>query len=222
MPAVSFEWDNDLNPDDLKMPERALHRQTVDLLALGATERLGPAVWVFRDLNWYPDDGAGPVAPDIMVLPRSALDELPTSYRQEDVVGPPPLVVVEVASDSDTFASLRAKAHRYRRLGTTAYVVVLDDDQCVLRLGPSDVELVSWTAEPIPELGDLCLEFADGEPLLTLPDGTTGRSDADLMAAMRRRAEVAEGRAEVAEGRAEALAAQLRVLGVEPADIDDR
>jgi Uma2 family endonuclease len=207
--------------DNLKMPERAIHRQTVDLMALAATRLLGDEVWIFRDLNWYPPDGGTATAPDIMVLPRAALDELPRSYRQDKTGGPPPLAVVEIASDDDSYARVRAKARRAQQLGSVFYLVVVenqqsDDDQSVLRLGADDAELTAWTGRPIPELGDIALSFTNGVPTLTLPDGTTAQSDADLVATAEGRADAAEGRADAAEARVRALEARLRDLGAEP------
>jgi Uma2 family endonuclease len=214
MSALSFDDGEVLvDPDDLKMPERAVHRQTADLLGLAATHLLGAEVRVFRDLNWYPSDGGTAVAPDVMILPRTAVDPLPRSYRQDETGGPPPLAVIEIASDTDTFASLRAKARRYQRLGTTVYVVVVDDEPCVLRLGPDDDEFVDWTGRPLPELGGPSMDVVDDGPRLTMPDGVQAASDAELMAAVEERA---AQRAEEAERRAEELAIRLRALGEEP------
>lgn len=207
MPAVSFDDERFVDPDDVKMPERPVHRQAVDLIALAATQLLGPQSRVFRDMNWYPADGGGAVAPDVMVLPADALEAWPRSYRQDRTGGPPASVAVEIPSDTDTFVSLRAKAHRYQRLGTVTYVVTVDDGELdVLRLGIEDREFGPWTGQPIPELGGLRLHFEDGVLVATLPDGTTGRSDSDLVDQARRRVE--------------ALTAQLEALGVEPADPD--
>lgn len=194
------------DPDLLKMPKSAPHSRTVDLLALATTHLLGTEVWVFRDLNWYPTDGGNAVAPDVMVLPRPALDAPPKSYRQDESGGPAPLAAVEVVSDTDSFAALRAKARRYQRLGAVAYVVILDDEHGVLRLGPDDGELVSWIGAPLAELGGFRLEFVDGDLELTMPDGTTARTGSDLIAAA----------ADKAEREAQALRDQLRSLGVEP------
>lgn len=218
MPAWSIDADdpvnNDpVNNDDVKMPERHLHRQTIDVIALAASGLIAPELRIFRDMNWYPTDDGGPIAPDMMVLARAAIEELPRSYRQDQTKGPAAVVAVEIASDTDTFASLRAKARRYQRLGTTAYVVVLDHDQCLLRLAAGDSELVTWTGRPMPELGDLRVEFDGEHPFVRLPDGTTAHTDADLVDHARQQA---QGRADAAEGRAEALAARLRALGVDP------
>jgi Uma2 family endonuclease len=214
MPAVSFDDERFVDPDDVKMPERPVHRQAVDLVALAATQLLGSESRVFRDMNWYPADGGGAVAPDVMVLPADAVEAWPRSYRQDRTGGPPARVAVEVPSDTDTFVSLRAKARRYQRLGTVTYVVTVDDGELdVLRLGIEDREFAPWAGQPIPELGGLRLDFDDGDLVATLPDGTTGRSDSDLVEQVRE----AE---ETARRKIEALTAQLEALGVEPADPD--
>lgn len=219
MPAVSFDDERsfsrrNVDPDDLKVPERAVHRQAIDLIALAATQLLGPDVRIFRDMNWYPDDDRGAVAPDLMVVPAGAIEALPRSYRQDRTGGPPPEVVVEIPSETDTFVSLRTKARRYQRLGTTVYVVIVDDGELdVLRLGVDDREFGPWAGEAIPELGGLRLHF-EGETLTaTLPDGTEATSDADLVAQARRAEDAA--RREV-----EAMRARLRALGVEPPEQD--
>lgn len=214
--SLVFDDDGLVDPDDLKVPERAAHRQAVDVIALVATHLLGDDVRIFRDLNWYPADEGPPVAPDVMVLAASAVEPRPRSYRQGPD-GPAPLVVVEVPSDRDSFADFRAKNRRYQALGTTVYSVVIDGPQgAVLRFAADDVEPVSWTGQPIPELGRLVIEFdhgrdGDGETLVVVtPDGLRASSDAEFVA------EEAANRAEEAADRAEALARQLRALGVEP------
>ena len=190
------------DPDLLKMPESGPHSETVDLLVLTVRHLLGEEVWVFRDLNWYPVDGGNAMAPDVMVLPRSAVESPPKSYRQDQLDGPYPLAVIEVASDTDTFAGLWAKCRRYQRLGTTAYVVVLDDEPNVFRLGPDDPELVSWIGRPVDELGEFSIDFPSKQPMVTLPDGTSATSNADFLAS--------------AERRIRELTSQLEALGVEP------
>jgi hypothetical protein len=232
MPALQFDHDQPVvDPDQLKMPETATHRRAVDLIGLAATGLLGSGDRMFRDMNWYPVDGGGPMAPDLMVLPAGAIEPNPTSYRQDRTDGPPPTVVVEVPSESDTFVSFRAKAFRYRALGTVAYLVVTaSPHQAVLRLGPDHSEPQPWADRPIAELGDLRLGFHDGELVATTPAGIRASSDADLLAEADGRATEADGRATEAEGRAteaerrasEAegraadLARRLEALGVGP------
>lgn len=211
------------DPDLIKMAESGAHSRTVDLLVLATRQSLGDDVWVFRDLNWYPTDGGNAIAPDVMVVPRSAVGEPPKSYRQHQTDGPDPLVVVEVASDTDGFASLLAKTRRYQRLGPPAYVVALDDEPDFFRLGPGDRDLISWLGRPVEELGGFTIDIVDGRPQVTMPDGTAARDHIELLTSAhqradqaRNRADQARNRADRAEDTAEALRAQLRSLGVEP------
>ncbi len=219
MPAVQFDDDHPvLDPDTLKMPEASAHRHAIDLIGLAAARALGPEWLIFRDLNWYPRDGGGPVAPDLMVLPQGATERFPTSYRQDQTGGPVPAAVVEIPSENDSFSSFRSKAVRYQRLGAVVYLVVVDGaGQAVLRLGPGDREPQAWADRPIGELGGIRLAFAAGELVATTPDGLRATGDRGLLDAIEARSAAAsEERAEAAEERAEALARQLRALGVEP------
>ena len=212
MPAFDVFFDEDavIDPDDLKMPERAVHRRSVDVIALAATRLLGPGVRVFRDLNWYPLDGGPPMAPDVMVVSAEVVEASPTSFQQPPGPASTPTVVVEVPSNSDGWPAFRAKTLRYRDLGTVVYVVVVDEPSCeVVRLGSGDNEPVPWTDQPIPELGGLRLTFDDGELVVVLPDGSRATSDHALI-------DAAEQRAVAAEARVAALARQLEALGEEP------
>jgi len=214
MPAMPFDSDVVVDPDDLKSPERAAHRRAVDVVALAATRLLGPDFRVFCDLNWYPNDDAGAMAPDVMVLPSAAVEASPRSYRQAQPDGEAPIVVVEVPSDGDSFAAFRAKAFRYRDLGSVAYIVVVDGPRhTVLRLGPDNTEPVLWIDKPIPELGGLSLGFDDKTLVVTTPTGAQAASADGLLA-------IAEQRAEAERGRVEVLEAQLRALGAEPQPMD--
>lgn len=217
MPAVVFDRDDHPPglPDDLKMPERHVHRQAVDVIALAATRLLGPSVRVFRDMNWYPADGGNATAPDIMILDADAVEESPRSYRQLD--GPAPLVVVEIPSDDDGFAAFRTKARRAQAHGSVVYIVVVDGpDPVVLRLGPDDLEFVPWTGRPVPELGNLILDFDDRQLVVELPNGLRAHSDADLVSTLEARAEESEARAIEAKARAAELTRLLREHGIDP------
>ncbi len=210
MPAVVFDHDAHPPglPDDLKMPERAVHRRAVDVIGLASTRLLGPSIRVFRDMNWYPADGGNATAPDIMFLPAEAVEASPRSYRQAD--GPPPLVVVEIPSDDDGFAAFRAKAKRAQANGSVVYIAVVDGpDRVVLRLGLDDTEFVAWTGRPISELGGLRIDYDDGELTVVLPDGLRARSDADLVSA-------AETKAAEMSAKADEMARLLREHGIDP------
>lgn len=212
MPALQLDDDAPVpDPDELKVPENAQHRQVVDVVALAATGLLGSHLRIFSDMNWYPPDDGNAVAPDIMVVPTAAIEATPKSYRQDQTGGPPPTVVVEIPSPTDSFVSFRAKAFRYRSLGTVTYVIVVGgSNDVVLRLGPDDPEPQPWTDRPIDELGGLRLGFADGELVVTTPHGLSATSDQELLEAE------AQSRAATAEARAATLAERLRQLGVDP------
>lgn len=225
MPALQFDDDHPiLDPDSLKMPESAAHRGAIDLVGLAVTHLLGSQVQVFRDMNWYPTDGGGPLAPDLMVLPAGTTEPSPTSYRQDQDGGPHPLAVVEVPSASDSYVSFRAKASRLHQLGAVVYLVIVQSPgQAVLRLGPGDREPQPWSGRPMEELGGIRLAFEAGDLVLTTPTGLRGRSDADLLASIERRAEAAEslvvevqGRAEAAEEQLAALLRQMEAHGITP------
>lgn len=214
--VVVDDEDELFDPDDLKMPENPHHRRAVDAIGLAATSLLGPEFEIFRDMNWYPPDGGNAVAPDVMVLPAGAFVAAPDlkpgepvkSYRQDKTGGPPPVVVVEVPSDTDTFTSLRAKAHRYLALGVPVYIVAIDEP-VVDRLDPDRPGIENWIDKPIPELGGLQLTFEDGEVAVVLPDQIVATSDHEILAATKDRLHAAEQRAAELEQR-------LREAGIDP------
>ena len=58
MPALQLDDDAPVpDPDCLKVPENAHHRQVVDVVALAATGLLGSDVRVFRDMNLPTEEG---------------------------------------------------------------------------------------------------------------------------------------------------------------------
>ena len=208
MAALQFDDEAPLaDPDTLKMPESSAHRRVIDLIGLAATTLVAADHRIFRDMNWYPGDGGGPIAPDVMVLASDAVDDEPKSYRQDQRGGPPPAAVVEVPSDSDSFASLLAKAQRYQSLDTVTYLVVVDTPTpVVLRLAPGDGEPHNWVDQPMPEFGGIRLVIDGGRLELITPGGVRAASDADLVrgeAAARAAAEqrIAELERRLAEGR---------------------
>ncbi len=205
--ALQFDDEAPLaDPDTVKMPESSAHRRVVDLIGLAAATLVGPDHRIFRDMNWYPADGGGPIAPDVMVLAAGAIEAEPKSYRQDRGDGPPPIAVVEVPSDSDSFASLLAKAQRYQSLDTVTYLVVIDTPTpTVLRLAPGDGEPRNWVDRPMPELGGVRLVVDGGQLGLITPTGVRAGSDADLVvgeAAVRAAAEqrIAELERQLVEG----------------------
>lgn len=213
---VVDEEDELFDPDDLKMPENPHHRRVVDAIGLAATSLLGSGFDVFRDMNWYPPDEGNAMAPDVMVLPAGAFVAAPDlkpgepvkSYRQDKTDGPPPVVVLEVPSDTDTFTSLRAKAHRYLELGVPVYIVAIDAP-VVDRLDPVRPGIENWIDKPMAELGGLRMTFEDGEIAVVLPDQTVATSDHGILAATKERLHAAEQRAAALEQR-------LRDAGINP------
>ncbi len=238
--VVADDEDELFDPDDLKMPESPHHRRAVDAIGLAATSLLGPDFEIFRDMNWYPSDGGsdseppgggGAVAPDIMVLPAGAFVAAPDlkpgepvkSYRQDKTGGPPPAVIVEVPSDTDSYSSLRTKAHRYLALGVPVYIVAVDGSPIVDRLDPERPGIEDWLDKPIPELGGLRLTFEDGEVAVVLPDQIVASSDHEILSATKDRLVAAEARvaeherrAAEAERRAAELEQRLREAGIDP------
>ena len=207
MPAVHDDELPTVDPDELKMPESSTHRRVIDVIGLAASDALDPPYQIFRDMNWYPIDGKGPVAPDVMVLPDGAAGTAPRSYHQRSGDDPPATVVVEVPSTSDDVLSFRAKAFRYQSLGTVVYLVLTDPPRpAVLRLGLDDDEPVAWTNRPIDELGGIRISAAGEQLAVITPSGLRARSDQELLQQTR-----AEADARLAE-----LEERLRSLGVDP------
>jgi Putative restriction endonuclease len=225
MPAVDLDDQPFIDPDELKMPESPEHRRVADLIG-AAAEILMPDRAVYRDMNWYPPDSGNAVAPDVMVLPAGSLPERAKSYRQSQG-GPTPSVVVEIASDSDSYAGFLSKTARYQRLGVPTYSVTIEQGAAgVIRFAESPSDFHGWIGVAIPELGDIAIVVVDGAIAVRLPDGRIARSAADMVSqAMREvsasadRAVSAERRASDAETRAATLAAKLRALGIDPDEV---
>ncbi len=216
------------DPDLQKVTESVDHREAVDLIALAATLALAddPDLRVVRDLNWYPvEDHSVFLAPDVMVVSRSALGERAKSYRQSDMGGGPPRVALEVPSDANTVPQFSAKLRRITGCGVVAYVVeVTPEAQAVLRYEAPSIAPIDWAGQAIPELGGIVLDFVDDDLVATLPDGLTASSFDEIVRRRAdraaddadRRADEADRRAAAAEARAAALEARLRALGHDP------
>lgn len=208
-----------VDPDVVKVPESPEHRRIVDLIAQQATLALGHGVVCYCDMNWYPTDGGPAVAPDVQVLPAGLLPEGARSYRQGDLGGPPPLVVVEVPSESDGYSPFREKLRRYQRLGVTVYVIDHElTEPAALRLAPEDAEPGPWLDRPCPELGGIRFAVNDGCLGVRRPDGTMVTSAEDFTRRRDQDAATAEHRAAEAERRMARLEERLRQLGGDPGD----
>lgn len=221
MPTPVFQNVEDtwLDPDEIKVPESPDHSTAVDVIVYATRALLGTDHDVYRDMNWYPTDGGNAVAPDVMTLPKGTLKQTatvpkPKSYKQTDPAFPLPGVAVEVASETDSWASMHDKLSRYRSLNVMAYVVTLAPTSRIERFSPDSRVSEDWEAKPIPELGGQRLSFdGEGELVVTLPDGSCGRSNDELAASV---ASAQVARADHAEERIAQLEAQLRALGAEP------
>ena len=206
------------NPDEVKVPEGRAHRRLATLAHVAAQVALGADWQVDADLNWYPLDGGGPMAPDVMVLPAGTTAENATSYRQAEVGGPAPVAVVEVPSQSDDVPTFRTKVHRLVGLGVVVYVAhVVQPD--VERHAPGEDGPRRWLGQPCPELGGLVFQVEDGQLVVWVPPGRVAADAAELVDSADARASEAEARASEAEARAARLAERLRAAGldVEPA-----
>lgn len=74
-----------VDPDDVIVPESPDHRIMTELVAAVAGRQLAGHV-CYRDMNWYPLDGEGPMAPDVMVLAAGQLPARAKSYQRLGVV----------------------------------------------------------------------------------------------------------------------------------------
>ena len=64
MPAVDLDGEFLLDPDTLKVPEHPHHRRLAEALGLTIDHEVKGRMVCYRDMNWYPLDGGGPIAPD--------------------------------------------------------------------------------------------------------------------------------------------------------------
>jgi len=206
------------DPDLQKVTESLDHREAVDVIALSAILALDAELRCVRDLNWYPTaDMSVHLAPDIMVVPRAVLAERAKSYRQIELGGPPPSVVLEVPSHSNTVSEFAAKLRRVNAYGVVAYVVdVAEGAQAVLRYEASSVAPIDWADRRIPELGGITIDFVDGALEVTGPNGISASTFDDIARLYAAIAATEAARAEAEAHRADELAAKLRALGHDP------
>ncbi|MBI3973382.1 MAG: Uma2 family endonuclease [Chloroflexi bacterium] len=199
---------------------------------LEALFRDRPDVFVAGDLLWYPVEGHPEirVAPDaLVVFGRPKGDR--GRYLQWEEAGIPPQVVFEILSPGNTVLEMTRKFQFYDRYGVEEYYVY-DPDRGELagwlrrdgRLEPID-PIQDWVSPrlgirfALAEAGELELYGPDGERFATFVEVIAQRGEERQRAEdERQRAEEERQRAEQERDRAERLAAQLRALGVEPAD----
>jgi hypothetical protein len=222
MAAVDLDADELFDPDDLKVAENPHHRRVAEALGLAIDHELKDRLVCYRNMNWYPLDGGGPIAPDLMVLPPPMLPPDLKSYKQVPG-GPVPGAVVEIPSGSDGWDAFRAKIRRLQRLGSVVYIASVEPESAtVLRLGPDDLEPQPWSGRPMEELGGItCTVSDDGTDLvLRTTDGYAfSRADelvqqieAERDAAQRER-DAAQRERDALRAERDALAARLRELG---------
>lgn len=197
-----------------------------------------PDVFVAGDLLWYPVEGRPDIrqAPDAMVaFGRPKGDR--GSYLQWQEGGIAPQVVFEILSPGNTVTEMTRKFQFYERYGVEEYYVYDPDTGELsgwLRQGEwleAIQEMAGWVSPRLGvrfelEEGELALYRPDGERFLTYTELAAQREEAERRAQQaeqqaeqeRRRAEHAEQQAEQERRRAQRYAAQLRALGVEPAE----
>jgi len=204
--ASVFDEDG-LSPDEVMVPEGRSHRRVAELCHVAVTHALGSAWQVDANLNWYPLDGGGPVAPDVMVLPAGAGPPDARSYQQGPA-DPSPSAVIVVPSASDDVLTFRAKLRRLLSLGAVVYVAYADLAE-VERFTPADENARRWLGQPCDELGGIVFQVVDGMLGIWLGPDLVATSAPDLVGQLR-------SRADEAAARAERLAAQLRASGLDP------
>lgn len=170
-----------------------------------------PEVFVAGDLLWYPTEGNNQlrVAPDVLVAfgrPKGDRGAY-LQWREGNVA---PQVVFEVLSPGNTLLEMTRKLRFYERYGVEEYYVY-DPDRGELagwqRAGESLEEITPIEGWISPRLG-VRFNLEGAELVLTRPDGRRFETFVELTE-----------RAEAERQRAERLAARLRALGVDPAEL---
>ncbi len=170
-----------------------------------------PEVFVAGDLLWYPTEGNNQlrVAPDVLVAfgrPKGDRGAY-LQWREGNVA---PQVVFEVLSPGNTLLEMTRKLRFYERYGVEEYYVYDPDRgelagwQCA---GESLEEITPIEGWISPRLG-VRFNLEGAELVLTRPDGRRFETFVELTE-----------RAEAERQRAERLAARLRALGVDPAEL---
>jgi Uma2 family endonuclease len=191
-----------------------------------------PDVFVAGDLLWYPVEGNNTIrqAPDIMVaIGRPKGDR--GSYQQWKEGGIVPQVVFEILSPGNRLAEMQRKLSFYDRYGVTEYYIY-DPDRIDfagwIRVDgklESIEEPQNWVS-PLLEIrfnlepDTLQIYRPDSQPFLSFGDLDLRRQAAEERADnAEQRADTAEQLANTAEQRAAILAAKLRELGIDPANL---
>ena len=202
----------------------------------------GKNVGVTGNVNLYQTDNPKEPSksPDIVVVEGfetywNNLEETPSYYVGED--GPPPMVVVEVASKETWRQDLEDKPAKYAAMGVNEYFV-FDPNTRTLWTGDwrRYKRLIGWRRNPVSGQYELLEKDADGrlwseelqswllivknELQLYTADGqlrlTEAEAKTQLVETEARRAEMEARRADAATLKAQRLAEKLRKLGVDP------
>jgi Uma2 family endonuclease len=185
-----------------------------------------PNVFVAGDLLWYPVKGNNRLcaAPDAMVVFGRPKGER-RSYLQWREDNLAPQVVFEVLSPNNTLPEMVNKLRFYETYGVDEFYVYDPDHGSIdgwlrgeHKLEPIET-VAGWTS---PRLG-VRFEIEQDELAIYRPDGRKFASYLELERQREQehqRAEQEHQRAEQEHQRAEKLAARLRELGIDPAQID--
>lgn len=191
---------------------------------LEAVFRDDPNIFVAGDLLWYPVEGDNTIrtAPDALVAfgrPKGYRG----SYQQWREDGLAPQVVFEVLSPGNRYGELVRKFRFYEKYGVEEYYVY-DPDHVelfgYLRSGDRFQDVPDMNGWVSPRLkirfelgeGDLRIYGPDGQPFATYVELVRQREE------LARKTEEQARKAEQEHQRAERLAAQLRAMGVDPAN----
>jgi Uma2 family endonuclease len=202
-----------------------------------------PDVFIAGDLLWYPVEGNNKIrqAPDAMVVfGRPKGDR--GSYRQWMENGIAPQVVFEILSPGNRMSEMSRKLHFYEQYGIEEYYIY-DPDRIDFtgwirngdRLesipegeGSANEDASNWVS---PRLGirfnmqpdTLIIYHPDDRPFLSFVEIDWRRQQAEQSEQQaqvaRQQAGQAEQQAQAARQQAEKLAAKLRELGIDPANL---
>jgi Uma2 family endonuclease len=179
--------------------------------------RDNPEVFVAGDLIWYPVQGRPDInlAPDAMVVFGRPKGER-GSYRQWEEGNVAPQVVFEVLSPNNRPPELIRKYLFYKHYGVEEYYLYNPDNPDLSgwrRSQEGFEEIANLDGWVSPRLG-IRFDLASGELQIFRPDGERFATYLELAA--QRDQERQEK--EQAQQKIDRLAAQLRALGVEPAE----
>lgn len=166
--------------DGEPMAENARQALIIRTLILGFERRFSGRrdAWVGGDCFWYPVQGdpRTVTAPDVIVvtdLPAPIDVRSLGSYRQWEH-GPPPLLVVEVLSPSNTPADMIRKLAFYDQFGVREYWVV-DPDHGLLEIHWRDGDRLVPAVHPeegwVSPFTSVRVSMVDGEVVVVDPDG---------------------------------------------------